>query len=410
MRFRPPSPTASVLWCLVLGLGAGALGPLRGLAAALEPIGTLWVNAIRMTVIPLVVSLLIVGVASAASARQVGRLGGSAFILFLTLLALAAGFTALVAPWAFTPLSLDPAGTAALRASAHLERTAPAVTLTGWLLSLIPTNPVQAAADGALLPLIVFTLAFAFALTGLAPEVRDVPLGFFESVTKAMLVMVRWVLALAPLGVFALALALGARVGSAAAGAALGYYVGMVIVLHVVTGGGLYLLAVVAGRVPLVRFARAVFPAQAVGFTSRSSLAALPALVEGARDQLRLPAEVTGFVLPLAVSVFKLTSPIYWTLGAIFVGRLYGIELAPSQLAYIGAAAIALNAATPGIPSGGLLIQAPVYAAVGLPVEGLGILIAIDTVPDMFKTAFNVTADMAVAAVLGRPATPEGAA
>jgi len=175
-----------------------------------------------------------------------------------------------------------------------------------------------------------------------------------------------------------------------------------VIVLHAVTGAGLYLLAVIGGRVSLAQFARAAFPAQAVAFTSRSSLAALPVMVEGARDQLHLPAEVTGFVLPLAVSTFKLSSPIYWTLGALFVGKLYGIDLAPAQLVSVGAAAIALNAATPGFPSGGLLIQAPLYPSIGLPVEGLGILIAIDAIPDMFKTAFIVTADLAVATVLAR--------
>jgi Na+/H+-dicarboxylate symporter len=115
---------------------------------------------------------------------------------------------------------------------------------------------------------------------------------------------------------------------------------------------------------------------------------------------------MSGFVLPLAVATFKLTSPIYWTVGAIFIARLYGIELAPAQIATMAGAAVLLNAATPGIPSGGLFIQAPVYVAIGVPVEGIGLLIAVDAIPDMFKTAYNVTADMVVAVILSRGRTP----
>jgi proton glutamate symport protein len=355
-----------------------------------------------MTVIPLVVALLVTGIA-AASAKRVGRMGAQSIGLFLFLLACAALFTAIVAPFAFRPLALDPASTAALRANAHLQApNAADLSWTNWLISLIPVNPIKAAADGALLPLIVFTVVFSLALTKLDPNTRAPIVRLFQTLADALIIVVRWVLVLTPLGVFALAFVVSARVGSANLGAALGYYVALGVVLMLVFGVGLYLFAAVGGRVPLSLFARAVFPAQVVAFTSRSSLTALPALIEGARDVLRLPAEVTGFVLPFAISVFKVTSPIYWTLGALFVGRLYGIDLAPSQLATIAAASIALNASTPGIPSGGLLIQAPIYSAIGLPVEGIGILIAIDAIPDMFKSAFIVASDMAVATVVAR--------
>jgi Na+/H+-dicarboxylate symporter len=271
-----------------------------------------------------------------------------------------------------------------------------------WLLSLVPVNPIKAAADGALLPLIVFTVAFAFALTRLDPQRRSYMLRLFEATTETLLIVVRWVLLLTPVGVFALSFVVAARAGAGTLGAALGYYVGLAVLLAIVAGAGLYLFAVVAGGVGLRTFDRALFPAQVVGFTSRSSLTALPALIEGARDGLRLPAEVTGFVLPLAISVFKFTSPIYWTLGAQFVGKLYGVDLAPSQLATIAAASILLNASTPGIPSGGLLIQTPIYAAVGLPVEGIAILIGIDAIPDMFKSAVILASDMTVAVVVAR--------
>ena len=271
-----------------------------------------------------------------------------------------------------------------------------------WVTSLIPVNPIKAAADGALLPVVLFTLAFSFALSRTAEATRTTMVTFFRGISEAILILVRWILALAPIGVFALAVALGSRLGTAAIGA-IGFYIAVCIGMMVVSFGFLYLVVVLGTRIPLRQFSRAVLPAQAVAFSSRSSLAALPALIGGARDQLHLSEEVTGFVLPLGVSAFKLTAAIYWLIGALLVARLYGLDLSTAQIATIAVASVVLNASTPGIPSGGLLIQAPLYSAMGLPLEGLGVLIAIDTIPDMFKSMINVTADMVVATLLDRP-------
>jgi Na+/H+-dicarboxylate symporter len=140
-----------------------------------------------------------------------------------------------------------------------------------------------------------------------------------------------------------------------------------------------------------------------VAIGSRSSLAALPAMVKGATDVLRLPPSATGFVLPLCASVFKLNSGIYWAVGAFFTARLYGIPLTDGQLALAALAGVILSFSTPGIPSGGQLLQVPVYTALGLPVEAVGIMIALDTLPDVFKTLLNVTSDVFVA-VMAPPA------
>lgn len=406
MRRLPPA--ARVMLSLALGLAGGILlasgslpPPVRQpVVSFIEPIGTLWVNAIRMTVIPLVVPLLLVAVAS-GDARRIGGLSLRVIAVFFGMLITLAGVTALVAPSLFASLTLDPASTAALRAQAQvIAAPAEEFTFRSWAISVVPVNPIKAAADGAMLPVVLFTLLYGFALGRAGPDTRTGQVRFFRGVSDVMMVMVRWVLAMAPLGVFALALALGFRLGVSAIGA-LVFFIGVCIGFHVAAAIPLYALAVLSGRVSLARFARAVLPAQAVAFSSRSSLASLPALIEGARDHLGLSGAATGFILPLAVSTFKVSGAIYWTIGALFVARLYGIDLGASRIATIATASVVLNAATPGIPSGGLLIQAPLYAAVGVPVEGLGILLAIDTVPDMFRTAFNVTADMAVASLLG---------
>jgi len=399
---------------LVLGLGLGMLlaqdvipaSTSARVASLLEPIGTAWINAVRMTVIPLVVPLLIVGVAGSEDTRYTGSVGARAFGWFLALLVVCAAFSALVSPWLFQYLTLDPDATTRLRETAKIDLPpADALSLRSWILGLIPLNPVRAASDGALLPMVLFTLLYAFALGHVSDESRRTQVAFFRGMADAMLVVVRWILAIGWLGIFALAVALGQKLGASAIGA-IGFYVAVLILLHLIATAGLYVLIGVTRRVPLTLFARALVPAQVVGFGARSSLASLPALVRGATDVLKLSPTATGFVLPLGVSVFKLTSALYWVVGALFIGKLYGIPLAASSIALVAASSVVLSFSTPGIPSGGMLLQAPLYTAIGLPVEGIGIMIALDTIPDMFKTLLNVTADMAVGVMATRDGEP----
>ncbi|HEX7200977.1 MAG TPA: cation:dicarboxylase symporter family transporter, partial [Dongiaceae bacterium] len=163
--------------------------------------------------------------------------------------------------------------------------------------------------------------------------------------------------------------------------------------------------------VPLGRFARAALPAQLFAFSSSSSIAALPALVEAAERDLALPERMQGFVLPLAVSVFKVAAPVSWPIGTFFIGRFYGIELHPAQLGVILLAAVFLAFAVPGVPRGAFLMLTPLFLAIGLPAEGIGILIAIDAVPDLFATVLNVTGDLTAAVLVAcGQVAPVGAA
>ena len=408
--------TARALVALIAGLLAGIVldasgsSGLRTLAAWIEPLGTIWVNAIRMTVIPLVVSLVIVGVAGLSDRRSLGQLGVRTFALFLIILSVTAALVAAITPLLFAPLQIPADTVTQLRASASAVTTTPALTsVREWILSIVPANPVRAAVDGAMLPLFAFTLTFAFALRRAAPDSTRILIDACAAIKEAAITIVRWILALAPIGVFALALGLGARLGGAVVGA-IGYFVLIMVAVHVGAGIMMYALAVFVGRVPLRQFAAALAPMQIVALSSRSSMAALPAMYQAA-DRLRVPTEVAGFVLPLAISSFRLGSPVSWPVGALFVARLYGIELDATALATIAVASVLLNPAAPAVPSGGLFVQAPVYLAVGLPVEGLGVLIAIDAIPDIFKTLLNVSADMSVLTVINRaaPAVPDAA-
>jgi Na+/H+-dicarboxylate symporter len=222
--------------------------------------------------------------------------------------------------------------------------------------------------------------------------------GFFRALGEAMMVLVEWVLVVAPIGIFALALGLGLRMGVSAAGALL-YYVTVLAAVLVVFTLLLYVVVRVFSGVSILRFAAAVAPAQGIALSSRSSLAAFSAVVAGARDQLKLPATVTGFVIPLAVSVFRVNVPIAWVVGVLFLGQLYGVEIGLAQLIMVVGTSALISFSVPGIPSASLFLMTPLLEQLGIPAAGAGVLIAVDAIPDMFKTTANVTGHMAVAAI-----------
>lgn len=407
------SLTTKVLIGLIAGLALGILVAASGnpqfvlLTSWLEPLGTLWINAIRMTVIPLVVSAILVGVTSLPDLRSMGRIGGRAVLLFLVMLALASTFAVVIAPPLFAALPIDPTAVEALRASAGatpgeaIQTAESVVSARKWLVDLIPTNPIKAAADGAMLPLIMFTVAFGLALSRVTGAARESFLNSVQAVLDASLTLVRWVIAVAPLGVFALSVPLATRLGLAAAGAVI-YYVLIVSALCTAFMALLYLIAWIAGGVPIRTFARATMPAQAVAFSSRSSLVSLPPMLEGSETILRLPVEIRSFLLPLAVATFRTGGAIGIPVGVLFLARLYGIDLGAAQLATIAVMSVLTTFTVPGIPNGSILVMVPVLTAAGLPAAGIGLLFGVDTIPDMFRTATNVTGDMSAAVLLSR--------
>jgi Na+/H+-dicarboxylate symporter len=416
--------TTKVLLALGAGLVAGMLVAAADSAALatavrwIEPAGTIWINALRMTIIPLVVAGLIVGAASARDARAIGALGGRALLIFVALLAAAAAFTVAVAPLLLANLPISPDAAASLRASASsaagvdvaaaAQRGFP--DFRQWLIDLVPSNAIRSAADGAILPLIVFSVAFGIAISRVRDDERVALIRFFRGVFDAMLTLVRWILELAPIGVFALALPLATRLGVAAAGAVV-YYIIVVSAICLLAIALLYPLASFFGRVSPRRFARGAAPAQSIAVSARSSLAALPAMIDGGARHLGFGPQITGFFLPLSASMFRVGGAIGIPAGVLFVCRLYGIPLGPAELATIAVTSVLLTFSIPGVPGGSILIMVPVLLAVGAPPEGIGILLGVDTIPDMFRTTANVTGTLTAATILSRddraaPAVP----
>jgi Na+/H+-dicarboxylate symporter len=398
------SQTTRILFALIVGLlvgiAAAAAAPAGALAAAawVQPIGTIWLHALQMTIVPLVVSLLITGIAATAEKARASKLASRAFVTFLVLLWISSALGGALTLGFLELFPLDQQAAGALQGA--LAQGAPEIgevpPFVDFLVAMVPSNPVTSAATDAFLPLILFTTVFAFAITRLKAEERARITGFFEAIGNAMLVVINWVLWLGPIGVGALAYVVGARAGTSALGALL-HYVAIVSAVGVV----IWLLALpfawFAGRVSPLRYLRAVAPAQAVALSTQSSLASLPAMLRST-EALGVPVAQAGVVLPIAVAIFRWTGPAMNFAVAIYVAHWFGIELGPGQLAAGWAAAAITTMGAVGLPGTISFVSsiAPIAIAMGVPIAPLGLLVAVETLPDIFRTLGNVAMDVSV--------------
>jgi Na+/H+-dicarboxylate symporter len=407
------SSTTRILLSLVLGLAVGVMiaaadsAALERVVPLVTPLGKLWVRALQMTVIPLVFAVLVTGVVSAASAAAAGRLAARAIALFIVFLVIAALGSVTLSSSILAAWPVSEAASAAMRAgAAQLGAELPDIPpFSEWIVSVIPTNPIGAAAGGEFLPMIVFALFFAFAAARISTESRDRLVGFFQAVSEAMIVIVNWVLWAAPIGVFALALSVGYHGGASAAGALL-YYILLLSGLCLLTALAMYPIAVLRGGVTLHQFATAAARPQVVAASTQSSLATLPAMIEATRSRLNVPPQVVGVVLPLAVSVFRITSPVANLGIVVLIAAIYGVSLEPWQLVAGAGVAVIASFGTVGISSqvGYFVSVMPTALVMGVPVEVLPLFLAVEVIPDIFRTIGNVTADIAVTTVLRRRA------
>ncbi len=392
---------------IALGVTAAAIDPSVGATAAdvADPVGTLWLNGLRMTVVPLLIALLVTGIAQTAEAAKAGAIAGRAIAWILSLMTLSAVVGALVTPLLLSIVPMPTESAAALRAA--LTTSGPVAEVppfTDFLRSIVPTNPIAAAANDAILPLIIFTTAFAFAVTRLAAGTRGELTRFFSALADAMIVLVEWVLKLAPVGVFALAFVVGARAGASAFGAVL-HYIAVVSSVGAVMALLAYVLAVSAGRMPLGRFARTIAPVQALAVSTQSSLACLPLMLKKS-EQLGVPERTAGVVLPLAVALLRATGPAMNIAVALYVASWFGVELGPAQYAFAVLAAVLTSLGSVSLPGQVSFVTAiaPICLILGAPVEALAILIAVEVLPDIMRTLGNVMMDVAVTVTVSRQA------
>lgn len=396
---------------LALGFTLGTLGHESGTtyaldaAALLKPLGSVWLNALRMVVVPLVVAQLVFTLALAGNASGVGRIASASFLVFAALLIIGGAVTITVVPIVLAQIEFAPDAIAALR-SASVSLTPPpaAAARTGaeLLTGLVPPNVFRAASQDDLLGLMVFAIAFGLAV-GRMPAPRREPVGeFFRTVADAMMTIVGWILWIMPLAVFSLALGASSTAGIGAVAVIAMFVVLMCAVLFAFTLLQ-YPIAALLGGVSMRRFAVAAFPVQLLAIGTRSSVASLPLLLERGRDALGLRPEVPSVVMPLAVSSFKINRAVSSPFQFLFLAYVYGIDLSAAQVVTFTTFAIVMSFTTLGIPSGGLMMRsAPLYLAAGIPIEGYLLVEAAESIPDIFKTLLNVTGNMTAATIVNR--------
>ena len=410
------SLTVRILVALILGL-AGGIALAEGgqgwdvpLLSVAQPIGKAWLNGLQMPLIPLIFALLVTGIAQAATTARTNGMAGRAIGLFALLLVASSTVAALVGPL-LLQLWPVPSGAVGMLTGAQGAAEVPGVRPSAdWLLGFIPANPIKAAAEGEVVAVVLFALIFGFAVTRIADARRAQLTGLFDALTDALLVVVQWVLWLAPIGVFALALVAGARSGLATAGALL-HYIGFIVLICMVVTLLVYPLVALLGRIAPGRFARAAFPAQAIAFSTQSSIASLPAMIQASDGPLDVRPTTRSIVLPLAISLFRITSPPANLGVALYVAAMNGVVLGPMQLAMGVAIAAIVSLASVGLPGqvSFFTTTGPICLAMGVPVEALPLLLAVETVPDIFRTVGNVTADMAVTRIIDQngPTAPD---
>ncbi len=404
-------PALLTFLALILGFvigtafrGQAGFAPVQGFA---EEVGSLWLKLLQLTILPLVIGLVVTGISQTLAAAGGGRLARRAVLMFVAVLLFAGTMSALLVP---VLLGLFPIPDAAAAALSGGGATDPG-KVPGFaeiLEAMVPSNIFSAAANGAMLPVVIFAALFALACTRIADAPRRSLLSFLEGLAMAMMVIVGWVLMLAPIGVLGLAISLGAKTGADAIGGLAHYIVivsaaGLVVLLASVA------IALVIARRPLGGFAKAMLPVYAVAISTQSSLASLPAMLAASR-KLGVREATADFVLPLAVAIFRGTSPAMNMGVAIYAAYLTGTPLSPWALGAGVLVAFLVSLSSVSLPGtlSFVVSVGPIAMAMGVPIEPLALLVAVEMLPDIMRTLGNVTADVAVTAAVDKRGEAEG--
>jgi Na+/H+-dicarboxylate symporter len=385
----------------------GRLGSLQ-LLPLFDFLGTVFINMLKMVVVPLIAASIITGVASLGSGRDLGRLGVKTLLFYIatTLLAVLTALTLvnLVRPGV---VNGEPAKSL-LALEAQSQSVTAAVkehTSTGvldTLLSAVPANIVQAAADNKLLGVMFFSILFGFFLARIELPYRQTVLDFWQGMFRVMMLITGFVMSLAPVGVFGLTARVIAKSGVHAAGPILEF--GACVVIGIV----FYALVVIPLLLRLVGVSRpyrlftAMSPALVTAFSTASSAATLPLSLECLEKRASVSGRIASFVMPLGTSINHVGSALYECAGAMFLCQAYGLQLNFSAQFTVVTLALITSMGVAGIPAASLVAIAVILAAVGLPTEGVGVLLVLDRLLDMARTALNVFADAACSVIVAR--------
>ena len=383
---------------LIVGLGAAATGNswLLALAKGSAPLGVIFMNAIRMVVIPLIVTVIFTSIARLGDPRKLGRIGGLTLAYYwITLIpAIAIGMATMKVGLQFATEITMPQTTAV--EVPHLQ------SIVEFLVTLVPANPFAAASSGAILPLIVFTALLAAATGTLPVENRERMINLADDASKALIKLVWWILYTAPIGVFGLIAPVTAELGwdllQSLGIFILCVFIGLLLFLMIVT---LPLMYFVAGISPL-RYLRGTFGGVSVAVSTTSTAAAIPVTLEETTGNLKVSKTIADLLVPLGASMHRPGSALFQGAAIVFLAYLYDV---PIPVAAIGAAMLAtflVSLTVAPVPSSGVITMAPALDAVGVPVAGLALVLGIDRIPDMMRSAVNLLGQVSAAVLVNR--------
>jgi len=390
---------------MVVGVLLGAV--LGESIVVIKPIGDLFLRLIRMVVVPLVFASLLVGTATVGDPKKLGRIGGRTLAYYLCTTAIAITIGLLIANIVQPGAGMDPIVQERLLvdfgvgadSSVDTMRQRPSVTDT--LLDIVPQNPIEALATGNMLQIIFFAVMFGVALTLVPkPEHKASVLSFFEGVSDAMIQLVHIIMLIAPIGVLALMAVAVGQFGLDVLRVLLLYAacvaVGLLLHMSLVYTTAVRVFAKMSPR----RFFAAIRPAQLVAFSTSSSGAALPVTMERVTKGLGVPEQISSFVLPLGATINMDGTALYQGVATVFIAQVYGVELGlTGQLTIVLMATLASIGAA-AVPGVGIITLAMVLEQLGLPLDGIALILGVDRILDMLRTATNVTGDASAAVIV----------
>ena len=407
-----------ILIGLVLGVAVGLAANLLEIAwlvstlAALEPIGTAFIRLITMVVVPLVAASLLIGTASLGDLRKLGRIGGKTVVYYMATTAVAVIIGIVLSNLVLPGSRIDPetrdrlSANFAGEADEKMALAAEKPSVVETLLEMIPTNPIQAAAEMDLLPLILFSILFGAALTLVAKEPRDAVLRVAQGVNDAVMVLIDWIMLLAPYAVFALIAAVVGRFGLDLLRSLLFYALTVVAGLALHAFGTYALVLRFLVKLNPLDFYRRIAKAPLVAFSTSSSNATLPVTMETAEENLGISPPVASFVLPLGATVNMDGTALYQAVATMFIAQIYALPLGLEQQLTIVLTATLASVGAAGVPSAGIIILILVLQSVGIgPAEaaaGIALILGVDRILDMLRTAVNVTGDLTAASFVAR--------
>ncbi|MCH9005202.1 MAG: dicarboxylate/amino acid:cation symporter [Proteobacteria bacterium] len=371
-------------------------------------IGTLFLNALRMIIVPLITSSIIVGVAGIGAGGNLGSLGGKTLLFYATT-TLAAILLGLLVINVIQPGIVDGEPAREL-----LALEAPDIDVAATVgdkgvgdvaeifVRMIPTNVIKAAADGQMLGLIFFAILFGYFMTRLSHDYADPLFKFWDGLFHVMMKMTEWIMTFAPIGVFGLVGAVIAEAGLKATGPLAMFAIAVLLALAIHAFGTLLLLLRFVGRVKPIKTLIGASQAMLTAFSTASSSATLPVTMECVEDKIGVSNKTSSFVLPLGATVNMNGTALYECAAALFLAQAYGMDLTFGVQFTIVAIALMTSIGVAGVPSASLVAIAIILAAIGIPLEWLGVLMVFDRILDMCRTSINVWGDACCATIVAR--------